>query len=96
MNLKYQKQSSEGVEKKKEISIIWNDNDYDLCDISGHDSGSLNNEPQISDDIKDLCSVNEHLFSVLGVTTIDAARSELLNSNDKMANQVMVDRHDLL
>ena len=74
----------------------FDDNDSNPTDVSGHDSGSLNEEPQNSDDIKAWNSENEHLFSVLRLTTAGAARSVLLKFERKMTRQVMVDRHGLV
>ena len=45
---------------------------------SEHDTGSISErDPSIVDAIKAWDSVNEHLFSALRLTTIDAARSAL-------------------
>ena len=59
------------------------DNDSTLSGVSGHDVGSLNEVPQNSDDIKAWDSTNGHLFSVLRLTTTDAARSVLLEVERK-------------
>ena len=53
------------------------DNGSNLSDVSGHDSGSLNEEPQKSD-IKAWGSATGYLFGVLRLTTPGAARSVLL------------------
>ena len=81
-------------EGKGNISDL-GDNDSNSSDVSGHDSGSLN-KPQNNDDIKAWDSANEHLFSVLRLTTTGTGRSVLLKFEQKTADQAMVDRHGLL
>ena len=51
--------------------------------VSGHDSGSLNEELQNSDDIKACNPANKYLFGVLRLTTTGAARSVLLKFERK-------------
>ena len=64
---------SEGREGK-ENTCDFDDNDSNPSDVSGQDAGNLNEELQNNDDIKALDSANEHLLSVLIVTTTSAAR----------------------
>ena len=59
------------------------DNDCNPSDVSGHDSGSINEESQNSDDVKTWGSANEYLFSVLRLTTTGAACSVLLKFKRK-------------
>ena len=58
-------------------------NDSNPSGASVHDSGSLNEEPQNSDDIEAWNSANEHSFNVLRLTTTGAARSVLLKFERK-------------
>ena len=79
MDFKDQNQSS----REEENTCDFDDNNSNPSDVSGHYSGSLNEEPQNSDDIKAWDLANEHLFSVLRLTTTGAARSVLLKFERK-------------
>ena len=71
-------------------------NDSNPCDKSGLDSGILSKKPQNNYGIHVWDSANEYVFSVIRLITTGAARIVLLKFEQKMADQVMVDRHGLL
>ena len=54
------------------------DSDFYPSEVSAHGSRNSDEEPHSSDDIKAKDTVNEHLFSVLRLTTTGAAHSVLL------------------
>ena len=55
--------------RQEENTSDLDDNDSSPTDVSGHDSGSLNEDTENSDDIKAWDSANENLFGVFRLTT---------------------------
>ena len=74
------KQSPERTEKERKIlpGIDFDDNDSNPSEVSAYGSHNSDEDPNNSDDIKAWDTANEHLFSVLRLTTAGAARSVLL------------------
>ena len=75
--------------------MLYSDIDYNASNPSGVSvvvSRNLGEEPSNSDDIEAWDTANEHLFSVLRLTTTRAARSVLLKFEPKTVNQETVER----
>ena len=58
-----------------ENGSVFDDDDSNPTVVTGHNSGSLNDEPHNSDAIEAGGSANERLLSCLRLTSTDAARS---------------------